>query len=654
MGVAFLRKVSKVTRQLKLLTFLSVQTTPVTLETLADHGSVSTKTISSDIDDLNVLLKLKNVEIVKGRGKGTYLKNPHGQNVSAISSEVLAKQDGIQDLSREYQIFQQLFILRRTVSYATLSETYFVSKTSITTLFKQFSETMKPFKICFTYSNQGTKVVGAESQIEEYVVNYVAQQCLLSADQRLKTLNIEILPYFFEVPVVNSVYQHFKAFDQLLRDPLKREYRLNLYLGLLVQSAMIAQKIHVEAHEDVLMNKLDDLQVYSLASSLVEPIERDLNLTFSTNDLDYLNSQLIAHGVSAAIDNGMVQEQYKRFVSESITQMSKIMHVDLTDDNQLYNGLLSHFPPMLTRLNLGISIKNPFLKQIKEQYSILYNATWYVFTAFFTDNQLLINESEISFLMTHFQAAIERLDQLTKVLYVSPERSTISDISYAKIRKIIPRNIILERINEEQFLNLTGRIRVNMIISAIALPATHNRVLKISALVTNEDLKMIAMAFLEIGEAKQSQLRLGRSPHISALVQQSQIFLNTTCMTQTEVIHQIVTPLLTKQMITENCEQSILQRELMGSTAVDNMVAIPHAEASEVIESSLSIMTLVKPIDWGGREVRTIFLFCFSKKDMSAIKGVLDDLYLIIKHPECIEQLLNLKEPMVLLKMLRG
>jgi len=654
MGVAFLSKVSKMTRQIKLLKFLGTHTAPVTLDELASQGAVSTKTISSDIDELNLLLKLKNVEIVKTRGRGSYLSNPSRVNVSVLTNEVLLKQDGIQDLAREYQIFKQLFILRQTVSYTTLSETYFVSKTSITMLFKHFAETMDPLRVHFTYTNQGTKVVGSESQIEEYIVNYLAQQCVLSTDQRLKVLNVEVLPYFFEVPVINSVYQHFKAFDQLLRDPLKREYRLNLYLGLLVQSAMIAQKIHAEAHEDMLMNKLDDLQVYSLASSLAEPIERDLNLTFQPDDLDYLNSQLIAHGVSAAIDNAVVQEQYKRFVADSITQMSKIMHVDLTDDNQLYNGLLSHFPPMLTRLNLGISIKNPFLKQIKEQYSILYNATWYVFTAFFTDNHLLINESEISFLMTHFQAAIERLDKLTKVLYVSPERSTISDISYAKIRKIIPRNIILERINEEQFLNLTGRIRVNMIISAIELPVTNNRLLKISSLVTNEDLKMIAMAFLEIGEEKQNGLKLGRSPHIYSLVKPDQIFLKKPFTTQGEIIHRIVMPLLDKQMVTQNCEQSILQRELMGSTAVDNMVAIPHAEASEVIESSLSIVTLDKPVDWGGREIQVIFLFCFAKKDMSEIKGVLDDLYIIIKHSECIKQLLSLEDTTELLRILRG
>lgn len=62
--------------------------------------------------------------------------------------------------------------------------------------------------------------------------------------------------------------------------------------------------------------------------------------------------------------------------------------------------------------------------------------------------------------------------------------------------------------------------------------------------------------------------------------------------------------------------QEVYQRETLGSTNMGLGIAVPHCNSFIVNHTTISIVRLIKPIDWdGGTKVNKIFLFAVSKKD---------------------------------------
>lgn len=69
---------------------------------------------------------------------------------------------------------------------------------------------------------------------------------------------------------------------------------------------------------------------------------------------------------------------------------------------------------MIYRLNNNIRLQNPLIKEIKKQYSVMFNITWFVLVDLESKLNIHIPEDEIGFIMVHFQSALERHEDIKK------------------------------------------------------------------------------------------------------------------------------------------------------------------------------------------------------------------------------------------------
>ena len=81
----------------------------------------------------------------------------------------------------------------------------------------------------------------------------------------------------------------------------------------------------------------------------------------------------------------------------------------MIDDDELLKGLELHVVPMVARITNKIHITNPFLPQIKEQYPALFSVLVLAAATFENNFGVHLSDDEISFLLIHVQASIERL-----------------------------------------------------------------------------------------------------------------------------------------------------------------------------------------------------------------------------------------------------
>ena len=101
-------------------------------------------------------------------------------------------------------------------------------------------------------------------------------------------------------------------------------------------------------------------------------------------------------------------EEIRSQLSEFIETISAVVGENLNDDEELFKGLQQHVVPMMTRITNKIKITNPFLPQIKAQYPALFSVLVLAASTFENSLNIHLSDDEISFLLIHVQAAIER------------------------------------------------------------------------------------------------------------------------------------------------------------------------------------------------------------------------------------------------------
>src|SRR5699024_3981955 len=150
-----------------------------------------------------------------------------------------------------------------------------------------------------------------------------------------------------------------------------------------------------------------------------------------------------------------------------------------------------HFPTMVYRLKNNIEIDNPFISQIKREFGLMYNITWFVLSSFEKDLNINFNESEVGFLMIYFQSSLYRLKTSKKVLIICPTGITMSGILYDRVRNIIPPLDVIEIASFDDLPKIHLN-EVDLIISTAHIRIEGPPVVVISPLLSKEEMDKIS------------------------------------------------------------------------------------------------------------------------------------------------------------------
>src|SRR5699024_8575093 len=90
--------------------------------------------------------------------------------------------------------------------------------------------------------------------------------------------------------------------------------------------------------------------------------------------------------------------------SALIQYVSDNVHHDLTQNHSLFNDLVAHLKPSLYRLEQGLTIHNPLLGEIMEDYNDLFHLLEDAVEHIYPD--IIFPDDEIGYLVFHFAAAL--------------------------------------------------------------------------------------------------------------------------------------------------------------------------------------------------------------------------------------------------------
>ena len=626
-------------RQIEFLKLLKEQSEYKPASFFAKWLSVSTKTIYSDINTLYNLLQEYGLNLDSSPRNGIKLideENNFNKLIDEISDE--NKRDEYSPTNRRYAIIRMILLENKLITLESLSNDFLVSKTSLYQDLGVINKVFEKQSTKLKVTNTGIVPIGTEIDLQKSIKNYIFGD---NRDGSLLDLKNK-LDVLFNKKLIDQIFHLLLEDYGELTNDVSIYYMKSIIVILLIQISRLKYDHHVESEETFLFNNIRYMETYIVANSIVEILKKELNVYFTNSDIEYLCRQLFAHRITNSLKTG--QNEYVDLVKEIIEIMSKIEKVDLGKDERLYKSLIYHVPAMILRLKKGIKITNPLLESIKEQYSELFSIVWYALSLIESRYNVILNDDEVSLILIHFQIALDNISKANNILVVCPYGVSSSQLILSKVKQFLPSkdNIELSKIEKLYIADLS---HVDLVITSVDLDNINVPYVKVSPIVTNEDYTHIMDAYKKhilFKEEILKELNNFSAPHMIQFIDPTLVQIKQSYNNKKECLDHLIQELENRNYVNEKFRDSIFNREKAGVTCMDSGVALPHADPSTIITSCISILTLEKPVDWGGNMVSLIIMVCLNEDHVDKFKDVIQEIYQIIIQKEYIDQIVKI------------
>lgn len=487
----------------------------------------------------------------------------------------------------------------------------------------------------------------SERALQKVLAKWTATQFEIENGHVPITIDEYVTFYYRKYPKSKYVIKevHHQVNRMRKRFTLADYYSVQLFESLAILLLRVKDNHHLEKEEGYIFERVENLDTYFIAEEYAKLFSEALSIEFKVEDIIYINECFVANGMKH-FKNSVHSSYYEAIVEELIQKFSAVSNMDLSNDEKLRDGLLHHLIPMYFRIKQDIALSNPYIQEIKQQYSMLFHLTWFLMVDLEQKLNKRIPEDEVGFMMVHFQSALERNRDIKKILIVSQTGLLTSELLEMRVKKALPSIHIYETITESD-LSRVDLSKVDLILTTVLLHGfdMDTPVIKLSTIPSEEELQQTAHYILEKFSVNSSS-RLGMerkdtSQPLVSYLNKKQVVIDEIGASTEVIIERLVKPLELKGSVDRKYLQSVLDREKMSSTAFETGVAIPHGNPEYVNKTEISIFVSKKKISWGQEKIDVVILFSIAKEDIPHLRKIIEPIYNVIDSRSRVEQVFN-------------
>ncbi len=654
----------------KILSILLKTNNSITIKDLASQFDVSARTIRNDLKQLEIWLQERSIELVKKPGVGIWLniKVENRKNLLAKVSKLEKYKDSVSPEKRKEFILKYLLYQDEKYTMQDLADKLFVSRSTIYKDLEQIEKWLKKYNLNLERrQNYGIYVKGAEKDWRKAV-----------ADLLVKLKNNQELKNMLENELINDSNNKKDIYHQLeelfgdinFEDVEKIIQEVEIESDFIfTDEAVTALVVHIaialerlEKDKDIQMdneqlNILEDKKEFALATKIAEKIELKWSYQLPKAEIGYISLHILGSKIQQHLDRKDVKTVIENSDSKTveialkIIQMtSEILAYNFKDDEELLLGLILHLRTAINRLKYGLSIRNPILREIKENYPSIFGAAWSSSVIFQKELDLKVNEDEVGFIALHLGAAVERITRDWKVIIVCSSGVGTSQLLASKIKKHLPQLEIVDILSAYELYNKELE-NINFIISTIPLSDIRKDVVTVNAILNEVDLKKIKNKINHATEFDKDEFNNIISParEVKSLFEQDLVFANLDLKTPSEAINFLGNRLKEKGYVGQKFIEKVLERERIKATEVGKEIAIPHAKTKKIMERKVAVAVLKEPIKWGEGEVVIVFLLAI---DNQIARKFFSYFYQIMEDDMFLKQIKNSKSDFEIISLL--
>jgi transcriptional antiterminator len=654
----------------KILSILLKTNNSITIKDLASQFDVSARTIRNDLNKLDDWLQEKSIELVKKPGVGVWLNIKFDRRKILLNkvSQLEKYKDSVSPEKRKEFILKYLLYQDEKYTIQDLADKLFVSRSTIYKDLDEIEKWLKKYNLNLERrQNYGIYVKGAEKNWRKAVADLLVK---LKNNQELKNMlenelnndsnNKKDIYYQLEGLFGDINFEEVEKIIQEVEIESDFIFTDEAVTALVVHIAIALERL--EKNKDIKMdneqlNVLEDKKEFFLASKISEKIESKWSYKLPKAEIGYISLHILGSKIQQHLNKKDVKKVIENSDSKTveialkiIEMASEILAYNFEDDEELLLGLILHLRTAINRLKYGLSIRNPILRQIKENYPSIFGAAWSSSIIFQKELDLKVNEDEVGFLALHLGAAVERITQNWKVIIVCGSGVGTSQLLASKIKKYLPQLEIVDILSTYELYN--KKIEdIDFVISTIPLSDIKKDVITVSAILSEVDLKKIKNKINYVTEFDKDEFNNIISParEVKSLFEQELVFANLDLKTPSEVINFLGNKLKEKGYVDQKFIEEVLKREEITATEVGKELAIPHAKTEGIKKRKVAVAVLREPIKWGEAQVKVVFLLAI---DNQIARQFFSYFYQIMEDDIFLKQMKNSKSDFKIISLL--
>lgn len=399
----------------------------ISYDTLASTLKTSRRTIFRELHDVDEQLAPYGVRLVTQQGKGIHVEGDEQHRI-ALLEELNASQ--IQYVDKEERQNMLIFELLRSddlqklIHYANIFQ---VSEATISNDIEHIAKWFVQYHIIIVRKpGIGVQLCGNETDKRKAMtaivqdtlhhnthmqVNYLNSQKLLEQifmnekkNSIMRLLNQDIVKRILHI---FEQYQHELQFDR---------YAQSSYIGMIIHLAIAIDRIQKQEpllESDSVFEMVKDESSYQTAKLLSTRLEIEFDIEIPEIETAFIALHMKGAKMNDAFDEqvGIHTHEFAGYIHQMLTYYDEDVHLRLQQDERLFQGLITHLEPAITRLKHHLRIYNPLLTSLKQQYGILFQQTKRACSVLERAFQCVISDDEVGFITMHIGAALERNEQ---------------------------------------------------------------------------------------------------------------------------------------------------------------------------------------------------------------------------------------------------
>ncbi|MTC68192.1 PRD domain-containing protein [Providencia stuartii] len=604
--------------------FASILDEVVPQDELAKRFSVSTRTIRSDINEINALIQNYSAHILYERGHGYRLK-VDDEALFAKLTQQNQVENSIPRTSKERvdALLLKLLMLSLPVKLDDIAEEWFISRGTLQQDMSVVREHLQKYQILLeSIPHQGIRLNGSEWAIRACMTETLWRRFSQQINQDLSIFQPECLDNLDLTYIDKVLHNSMNRFDVRLSNEGHLYLVFNCAVTILriTRGHELTSVVKDHDSEETLRKACEEVSkglIYFLGSDL------------SSAELSYLHDQIIAQRISH--QDITQQKNHHELVEYILNYINELYNYDLRDDEKLKKDLNTHIAALMTRLQYHIITPNPLLSDIKQYYPFAYDVTLSALTS--ASKQLLpypINEDELGYLAVHIGVSLERnygagSIRQTEVLVVTDAGNSTFRVVESKIMREFPQLKFSRGLTLQEYESL-DEVEEDFVITTVRISEKNKPVIKIAPFPTPYQLEQIGkLAMID-------QTR----PYIIERFFDERYFMVINDKISQETLFQTVCHKLQQDgYVTADFYPSLQERESIVSTLLGEGIALPHSLG--LLANKTVVVTIVAPkgIEWN-KETKenayVVFLLAISKADYEEAMAIYDLFVTFVKE----------------------
>ena len=597
--------------------------------------NITDRTIRNDIQSINETLEKKGALVKLKRSYGYYISVLDQESYDGFIEKFKSTDTGVMELdSSEDRIkflLRKLLFSNEYISMDELADSVYISKNTLNKYIKTIKSIVAKYNMEYiTKPNSGVKIIGSEDAKRQCIVENV-----LSCD--------------FQDYITGFTRDERSIFDRVDLDWLRKmtieqlkerniqtsDYNLK---NIIIQLALVTTRV-LDNNYISLLNINTDTSIMGLINGLCTQLEDKYDITISKGEKIYIYLQIVAN---THLDITDIDDDSLRC---SITQMLDIIYTDfnfdLRNDEILSADLFRHLKSIFTSKLYDLNSTNPLLETIKTNYPLEYEITLTAISKVFTIEPYVLKPEDVGYVSIYIGAAIERCyyksPQKKNVILVCGSGHATTRMLEARLNVVFPDKINIVRCaSYNEFISYTPEDveGVDFVITTIMLESDLLPAIMVDFALNNKDIESINRYL--------SKLLRKRLQMFDPFFDKDLFFRVSGETDKNTVIRMINDKLKANGVVEDDFLESVLHREEIGKTDMNNVFALPHPMKICAHDTKVAVALLDHPIKWNESDmIQIVFMLAIKQGEQKDFEHLYDIFIEIINNSKLQQNILK-------------